>query len=1132
MFAVIVTAFAPVTAQDVAAESPAPEKSATGAMIIPAALRFDSPVTSDAPTEVSLSSVESVAAMIAAIQNDTAIEATLRDRLLLPLNQTLEQLKQRAADADRLAGISKALQAAPEATRRARAMIEIQPTPEQPPSGIEILSIERVRESRSEAETNASAIRQQLQTLESAIRERQTRKETLPKLIQEARKSVDDLESSSIAQVEEDPAGRLKLVREAERNARLASLKKRIETLVQEQALMEAETELIPMRQTLAKRELAAAEQRLQWWSSALRERRESQIETAIDEHRQSLAKDGIKLEQSVVLANADQWMNVVGDIELIERKLVRNQGRCDELSEMLKSTKSEIERDLAFGGSLRAGLGLKLQLQRNKLPKPNNLRDEVARADTAIEDARASLSRLELTLDETGSDPIKGMTMDEANSLPTLNGKVHDGEVQLLKRYATDLDQQITKLVELKGLYELKRQIVDELRLVIDSHVMWIRNTNRYSFSDFPTAWLTLRWIMHPSHIQVVGKKLVEGSFHRVDRVALVLLAVLFLTIFASRARKRLLDFGKRASAKTANSLAPTWGSLLITVLLSLPVTVTLWSIGGILHSVADREAIVLAFAAAFAFASAAVLPLEMLRQMLRPGGLAIAHFGVNVTTTAPLKQGLRVLIDLGLPLILLWSVCQSLGRAQVNASLGRIVFAAGMTLIAVLLWQSFHPRRGLLSSHLRHNQNGWLSRLRHFWFAAVVGTPISLAILSLMGYSYGASQLVERCYWTLWLVIATFLVGGLLRRWLLMQRRRLAMAVRRERIESSERREGAVFDIGTDDSMEAAEINAQTSRLIQAVLSIAAIVGLGVVWSPVFPAVRFLDSFELWDSTLADGTIQPVTLANLVLAIPIIVLTWVAVRNLPGLIEGVLLERLPLEKAVRYAISALASYALMAIGVLVSAKTLGLRWESIQWLVAALGVGLGFGLQEIFANFVSGLILLFEQPIRIGDVVTLGDTTGVVSKIRIRATTVTNWDRQELIIPNKDLITGRLINWTLSDSTNRILINVGVAYGTDTRLACHLLETICSEHPQVNHDPKPVVTFDGFGDSTLKLVVRCYLTSLDVRLQTIHELHTEINERFSKAGVEISFPQRDLHVRSLPPELLAMMSQERRAA
>jgi potassium efflux system protein len=258
--------------------------------------------------------------------------------------------------------------------------------------------------------------------------------------------------------------------------------------------------------------------------------------------------------------------------------------------------------------------------------------------------------------------------------------------------------------------------------------------------------------------------------------------------------------------------------------------------------------------------------------------------------------------------------------------------------------------------------------------------------------------------------------------------------------------------------------------------------------------------------------------------------VLTVIAWRNVPGLLETALLTRLPLDNATRYAITTLSSYALLFIGIVLSAAEFGLQWDSIQWLVAALGVGLGFGLQEIFANFISGIILLFEQPLRVGDVVTLGDTTGVVSRIRIRATTVTNYDRQELIIPNKDLITGRLVNWTLSDSTNRIVLNVGVAYGSDTQKACALLESICAEHENVTEDPAPIITFDSFGDSTLNIVVRCFLNLMTVRLMTIHELHTRINDRFQEEGIEIAFPQRDLNIRMLPPELTARLAERNR--
>jgi potassium efflux system protein len=283
--------------------------------------------------------------------------------------------------------------------------------------------------------------------------------------------------------------------------------------------------------------------------------------------------------------------------------------------------------------------------------------------------------------------------------------------------------------------------------------------------------------------------------------------------------------------------------------------------------------------------------------------------------------------------------------------------------------------------------------------------------------------------------------------------------------------------------------------------------------------PAISVLNTINLW--TVAGETPDkpiPITLANVLLAIPILTMMVVAARNLPGLLEIALLQHLPLENAVRYAIATLSRYAILLLGIAMTFNSLGVRWSSIQWLVAALGVGLGFGLQEIFANFVSGLILLFEQPIRVGDVITLGDVTGSVSRIRMRATTITNWDRQELIIPNKDLVTGRLLNWTLTDTTNRLKFTVGVAHGTDTNRACEMLTEICRSHPNVLSDPPPTAFFEGFADSSLTLNVRLFLGNLEQRLQTRHEIISEVDRRFRAAGIEIAFPQRDLRVRAWP--------------
>jgi potassium efflux system protein len=202
------------------------------------------------------------------------------------------------------------------------------------------------------------------------------------------------------------------------------------------------------------------------------------------------------------------------------------------------------------------------------------------------------------------------------------------------------------------------------------------------------------------------------------------------------------------------------------------------------------------------------------------------------------------------------------------------------------------------------------------------------------------------------------------------------------------------------------------------------------------------------------------------------------------------------------------------LVIGVTFACHNVGLRWSQVQWLVAGLSVGLGFGLQEVFANFVCGIIILLERPVRIGDIVTIDGVSGVVSRIQIRATSITDWDRREYIVPNREFVTGKLLNWTLSDTTNRVLVNVGVAYGSDTDRARQIMLEVAEAHENVLKDPPPVATFETFGDSSLNLVLRAYLPNLDNRLQTITELHTQINKRFTEERISIPFPQRDLHV------------------
>ncbi len=258
-------------------------------------------------------------------------------------------------------------------------------------------------------------------------------------------------------------------------------------------------------------------------------------------------------------------------------------------------------------------------------------------------------------------------------------------------------------------------------------------------------------------------------------------------------------------------------------------------------------------------------------------------------------------------------------------------------------------------------------------------------------------------------------------------------------------------------------------------------------------------------------------VTIADLTMAIIIGVTTLILTRNIPGLLEIAILQRLPLDAGSRYAISTIVRYVIVIVGVMVTFAAIGIGWSQIQWLAAALTFGLAFGLQEIFANFISGLIILIERPMRVGDTVTIGEISGEVSRIRMRATTITQWNMKELIVPNREFITSQLVNWTLSDPTLRVEIPVGIAYGSDTRLARSLMLKVANKCETVLKDPPPKALFLEFGDNSLNFELRVFISGINNYVETRNAIHFGVDDEFRKAGIEIAFPQRDIHIRTI---------------
>jgi potassium efflux system protein len=257
--------------------------------------------------------------------------------------------------------------------------------------------------------------------------------------------------------------------------------------------------------------------------------------------------------------------------------------------------------------------------------------------------------------------------------------------------------------------------------------------------------------------------------------------------------------------------------------------------------------------------------------------------------------------------------------------------------------------------------------------------------------------------------------------------------------------------------------------------------------------------------------------TLAGAFSVIAIVVVGYAFAKALTFFLRRFLLPRLPLQRGVPLAVSTITYYFVLILVAFAALANAGVELNKFTVLTGAIGVGLGFGLQNIVNNFVSGLILLFERPIHVGDVVDVGGLVGTVKRIGARSSTVLTFQGAEVIVPNSNLLSNQVINWTLSSEWRRVDIPVGVAYGTDPNRVLQLLVEVAKSHPGVLLERPPTAFFMGFGESALNFELRFWSAAQDSWFQLQSDVTIGIAKALEKAGIEIPFPQRDLHVRSI---------------
>ncbi len=914
----------------------------------------------------------------------------------------------------------------------------------------------------------------------------------------------------------------------------------RIDKLEQRLLSRSARMSLLEAEQKLLAKQTADTEKRIVSLRALVADHRQNEADQTLVDARQTL--HALAAEPEVIVALAQRNVERAEELSKLVTShdaIIRENEHADRSAKHLENKYKSLAEQLEIAHlDASPEFGAALRKQRDLLINTDETRRELKAHEKALTQSRLAQFQLDELQDPDA--PGEPAALEEELNLDPNAAMTPERQI-IIKELLNNRDAILNKLSEayesyiddLSSLTANRRELIDQSQKyanLLDQHLLWMPSANAMGLGTLSGLGTSLAWLLDPYVWEEVAATMVR-RIKRFPGSALIAAGLAFLMLRRRPAMIAVLAGMKDRVGKVNrdhSSLTPL--AMLSTLIFALPGPLAIVALARLMH---DQGTFSGALSDALIDAALVLLILEFVRQCLRKNGLGELHFHWHQPTVQALKKHLPWFMAVFLPAILVNLLIEARGTAPIRDSLGRIAFVAATLVIATFAYRVLNPgRRLFLRGDIETAAQRW--HVRYVLFPLVVLLPLFIAALSIYGYHYTAVKLDAYLLNSMLAALAVLLLYHLAQREFGMSERRLALeqvrAKRAAALAKSEDREAAeAAGEGVPTSVDLQEIDLQTvSQQTRVLLKTAAVVILGLllwnVWSGFFPAFKSLDTIELWQiEELVDNApfAVDITLWDLSLAVTTVVITFLAVSNIPGLLEVAVLSRMSFESGTNYAFTTMSRYIIVITGTIVALQLLGAQWSKLQWLIAALSLGLGFGLQEIVANFVSGIVILFERPIRIGDTVTVGGQSGTVSKIRIRATTIVDWDRREIIVPNKTFITEQLVNWTLTDPTTRAIICVGVGYDTDTDLVEKLLLEIAAADSRVLQDPPPAALFMDIADSTLNFELRVFVQSMTDKVLVSHSMRSRINHEFRAHNIEMAFPQRDLHFDAKPIEV-----------
>lgn len=960
------------------------------------------------------------------------------------------------------------------------------------------------------------------------------RSDEIVKEIAAARLDVDTLlnnlpAESAVTEPVADANKILHSARSAERRAAIDDLVKERATLPARQQIVAAQLNLAAARSAKLAASISRTQEQLGTYRSANATARLENVERQLlelsggDPALRAYGQENVNLARAN-LQMVNNYASLTADASRLQQDLVR-----------LTASAQTVDQVLATG-QLNDDTAELLRNVLRRLPNKDQLADTIVRADRALVNLR-----LNQVLWQDRLRDIAGNAELEAAANRLLTGAAEEDTsaaqqgavrlVELRRELLQELNESALKnSLQLGSQQTLRQNILrrtTDLAGLLDRHLLWLPTNSGFGEAFVANLISNIAWITSPAGWRDTAKAIVSGfGIATVGPMALGLLA-LALGFLKKVFRRRLEVLAARVGRVDVDTYMTTPEALGITLLLTLP-----WSLGpaavGLAAMQAGNDAFSNAIGQGVLATAAVVFILVFLRMLGRNDGVFHRHYGWSESALRMLRFNINWFITVEAIVAFVFTAALASGDLVIKYGIGRLAFMASAVAIALFAFNFLKPRGGIVMSIDAGRQYSTKMKLL---FVLLVAAPLIIGILPAIGYFEAAIELQSRIFRSGVVVLLAAIIYRLFMRVFMVGHRRLIAKQAQENEEREQTRLNATLVVDRSGDATPMDVNEeradldvvanQTRRAIFVMSVIVLMFGLWGIWGALLPALGIVNEIILWDG-IRDingvATSTGISLWDFSVALLLIVGGFVIARNIAGLLELVVFDRVTLVSGTRYAVTSIAKYILVSVGIVAGLSRLGLDWSSMQWVVAALGVGLGFGLQEIVANFVSGLIILFERPIRVGDIVTIGELDGTVTSIQIRATRITDFDNREVLLPNKSIITENVTNWTLNDQVTRIILRVGVAYGSDIDFVRDLILDAVSSHPDTLPTPAPAVFFMAHGDSSLEFEARVFVATPNMRLPTTHDLNRSINLTLAKHGVEIPFPQRDVHVRTAP--------------